>query len=194
FVAGHSRGGMAAPRIADRHGGVAGVVNLDGSIDTNLDPEDADIIRYEFEIDGDLDEEQEARIEEDRETLRRIAAGEFDDDETLMGMPGVWHRSLNEYDPAATAADLDGPVFVANTYRVDEGTQPEVAAFLRKRFDAWRAADLPDESRVTRYEGVDHFFQEGYAPTTPLGLYFGGSVAQREVADVAQWVHGVTGR
>lgn len=194
FVAGHSQGGMAAPRIADRHGGVAGVVSLDGSADTNLAPEDADIIRYEFEIDGDLDEEKEAQVETDRETLRRIAAGEFDDEETLMGMPGVWHRSLNEYDPEATAADLDGPVFVANTYRVDEETQPEVATFLRRRFEAWQAADLPEGSRVTLYEGVDHFFQEGYAPTTPLSLYFGGTVAKHVVVDVAEWLHGVAGR
>lgn len=41
------------------------------------------------------------------------------------------------------------------------------------------------------YEGVDHFFQEGFSPTTPLGLYFGGNVAEYVVGDVAEWVHDV---
>jgi dienelactone hydrolase len=190
FVAGHSQGGMAAPRVAERHGGVAGVVSLDGSPDSTLDPEDADIIRYELDMHGDLDEEQEAQVEEDRETIRRLDAGEFDDDETLWGRPGVWHRSLNEYDPLGTASDLAVPVFVANTFRVDEETQPAMAAFLRKRFEAWRETDLPDGSRVSIYDGIDHYFQPGFAPTNPLSVDFGGTVAEDVVTDLAAWVHG----
>lgn len=194
FVAGHSQGGMAAPRIAERHDGVAGVVNLDGSPDPGLDPEHADIIRYEFDIHGELDEEQAAQLEADRETLRRIRAGEFDDDETVMGRPGVWHRSLNAYDPAATASDLDVPVFVANTLGADEETQPEVAAFLRDRYESWRTTDLPEGSRVTVYEGVDHYFQAGFTPTNPLSYYFGGNVAATVLADLADWLRATAGR
>ncbi|WP_435333273.1 dienelactone hydrolase family protein [Haloarchaeobius sp. TZWWS8] len=191
FVAGHSQGGMAAPRIADRHGGVAGVVSLDGSPESTLAPEHADIIRYEFERDGDLDEEQEAQLEEDRETLRRIRAGEFDDDETIMGRPGTWHRSLNEYDPKATASGLHVPLYVANTFLADEEAQPEVASFLRDRVEAWKTAGLPGGSSVKLYEGVDHFFQEGHAPKTPLSLYFGGTVTEDLVTDSAAWIHDV---
>ncbi|WP_256301493.1 alpha/beta hydrolase family protein [Haloarchaeobius salinus] len=189
FVAGHSQGGMAAPRIAERHGGVAGVVNLDGSPDPGLDPAHADIIRYEFDVHGELTDEQEAQVAEDRETLRRIQAGEFDDDETIMGRPGVWHRSLNAYDPSGTASALGVPVFVANTFRVDEAVQPELAAFIRDRYETWRHADLPDGSRVAMYEGLDHYFQAGFAPTNPLSLEFGGNVAADVVADLADWLH-----
>lgn len=190
FVAGHSQGGMAAPRVAARHGGLAGVVSLDGPPDSTLDPEDADIIRYELDVHGDLDEAQEAQVEDDRETIRRLDSGEFDDDETVWGRPGVWHRSLNEYDPTATAGDLDVPVFVATTFRIDEEVQPEMAAFLRKRFRAWRDADLPDGSRVRMYEGVDHYLQPGFAPTNPLSVDFGGNVSGDVVADLAEWIRG----
>lgn len=189
FVAGHSQGGMAAPRIAERHGGVAGVVSLDGPPTSTLDPEDADVIRYELDMHGELDEEQAAQLEADRETARRINAGEFDDDETVWGRPGVWHRSLNEYDPTATASALDVPVLVAATFRVDEEVQPEMAAFLRRRFEAWRDAALPDGSRVTMYEGLDHYFQPGFAPTNPLSVDFGGTVAEHVVDELADWVH-----
>ncbi|WP_267642420.1 dienelactone hydrolase family protein [Haloarchaeobius amylolyticus] len=189
FVVGHSQGGMAAPRIAARYGGVAGIVNLDGPADPPLAPEDADIIRYEFEVDGDLDAEQEARLEDDRETLRRIATGEFEDDETIHGRPGTWHRSVNECTPAATASDLGLPVFVAKTSRADEETQAELLTFQRQEFEVWQAADLPPGSRVELYEGVDHYFQAGPTPVTMDGLYFGGNVAEELVTDLATWVH-----
>ncbi|MGN8215878.1 alpha/beta hydrolase family protein [Halococcus salifodinae] len=192
FIAGHSQGGMCAPRIADRHGGVAGVVNLDGSPNPNLNPEHADIIRYEFEIDGDLDEEQAAQLEEDRETLRRIAEGEFDDDETIMGRPGVWHRSLGEYDPVSTASSLNVPMLALMTFSADEETQPELAAFSRNRYETWRDADLPEGSRAECYMNVDHYFQSVTPPTTPLSLYFGGNVAENVIDDLNEWIQGVS--
>ena len=71
FVAGHSQGGMAAPRIAAQHGSVAGVVILDGRADSTLDPDDLDFMRYEFEPDGDLSDAQEAELDRERETARR---------------------------------------------------------------------------------------------------------------------------
>ncbi|WP_232685966.1 alpha/beta hydrolase family protein [Halobacterium zhouii] len=191
FVAGHSQGGMAAPRIADRRGGIAGVVNLDGRADSTLDPDDLGFMRYEFELDGDLDDEQEAQLEDDRETARRIDQGDFDDGDTLWGRPGTWHRSVRDYDPSGTASGLECPVFVANTRRADEELQPELDAWLRSNSEQWRTADLPAGSRVERYDGLDHYFQPGYAPATPLSLYFGGNVAEYVVDDVAEWIHDV---
>jgi hypothetical protein len=73
---------MAAPRIAAQHGSVAGVV-LDGRADSTLDPDDLDFMRYEFEPDGDLSDAQEAELDRERETARRIAEGDFEGDETL---------------------------------------------------------------------------------------------------------------
>ncbi|SEQ85783.1 alpha/beta fold hydrolase [Natrinema salaciae] len=191
FVAGHSQGGMCAPRIADRHGGLAGVVNLDGSPEPNLPPEHADIIRYEFEIDGDLNEEQAARVERDRETLRRIAEGEFDD-EKIMGRPGAWHRSLREYDPVSTASDLHVPTLALTTFSADEETQPELAAFFRTRYETWLDADLPEGSHVECYTNVDHYFQSITPPATPHSLYFGGNVAETVIDDLNKWIQGVS--
>jgi hypothetical protein len=191
FVVGHSLGGTCAPRVADRHGGLAGVVNLDGSPDQILPPDHADVIRYEYAIDGDLDEEQSARLADDRDTLRRIAAGEFDDDETLMGRPGRWHRSLLDYDPVSTACDLDVPTFVLTAFGADEETQPELAAFVRSAHETWLDADLPAGSRVERYTNVDHYLQSITPPASPPVLYFGGTVAEKCVDDVSEWLRDV---
>lgn len=191
FVAGHSQGGTCAPRIADRHGGVEGVVVLDGLADPTHDPDDVAFLRYELEPDGDLGEAQEAELERERETVRRLSEGDYDDDETIWGRPGTWHRSVREYDPAATASGLDAPVFALKTGRADEETQAELLAWLRGEFEKWRTVDLPDGSRVEFYEEVDHFFQKGFAPADPLGLYFGGNVAGYVVSDLAEWIHRV---
>jgi predicted alpha/beta-hydrolase family hydrolase len=193
FVAGHSQGGIAAPRIADRHGSVAGVVNFDGKTNPGaLPPEHADIIRYEFEKNGELDEVQAAQMEKDRETLQRISDGDFDDEETLMGRPGVWHRSLRSYDPVSTIRDLDTPIFVLNTNGADEETQPELAAFFRDKYEAWRDAALPDNSRVKLYPNVNHYFHSVTPPTNLLDLYFGGNVTEDAITDVVQWVQEIS--
>lgn len=189
FVVGHSQGGMAAPRIADRHGGVAGVVCLDAPADPTVDPDDLAFMRYSFDPDGDLSEEQVEQLETHREAFRRIAEGDFDDDETILDNPGVWHRSATNCDPVGTAAGLDVPTFVAKAGRADEERQPELVAFLREGVEEWRDADLPEGSRVEWYPNVDHYFQEGPTPTTMEGLYFGGNVEPYVIADVAAWIH-----
>lgn len=192
FVAGHSQGGMAAPRIADRHGGVAGVVSLDGPADNDVDPDDLTFLRYSLEPDGDLSEDQEAELEARREEFRCLAERDFDPGDEVMGRPGRWFESVLDYDPAGTAAALDAPAFVAKAGRVDEDVQPEIAEFHEERLEKWQSVDLPDGSRVEFYEDVGHYFQEGHEPTTMAHLHFADNVAPYVVADVAEWVHAVS--
>ena len=191
FVAGHSQGGMCAPRIAERHGGVAGTVVLDSLADPVPDPENLVFLRYEFDREGELDAEAEMKFEEERETVRRIATGDYDNEETLWGRPGTWHRSVANYDPAATASDLDGPTFVVKGSRADPETQADLLAWHREEVENWRGVDLPDGSRVEFYPGVDHYLQRGGRPAGPMGLYFGGNVAADVVSDVAEWIDGI---
>ncbi|MFC6731077.1 alpha/beta fold hydrolase [Haladaptatus sp. DYSN1] len=191
FIAGHSQGGMVAPRIADRFEDCAGVISLDGTPDSMVDPDGLAWLRYSMEMDGELDEEQEAEFEEMRETFRRLEADEYDDDETILGKPGVWHRSHRDCDPLVTSSGLDSPVFVLTTSRADEKLQPELAAFRRQKFEVWQDTDLPPGSRVEFYEHVGHYFQHGPTPVAPSTLYFGGNVAGYVVADLVEWIHGV---
>jgi dienelactone hydrolase len=191
FVAGHSQGGMCAPRIAEQYGDAAGVVVLDGTADTFLDPDDLTPIRYEMDPEGDIDDEQEAELESMREAFRRAAEADVDPGETVAGRPGAWHPSLREYDPAGTAAALDAPAFVAGTGRVDHETQADLFEWLRDRFATWEGTDLPTGSRTEFYGEVGHYFQAGPAPISPVRLYFGGNVADHVVEDLAAWIQEV---
>jgi pimeloyl-ACP methyl ester carboxylesterase len=192
FVAGHSQGGMCAPRIAERHGDVAGIVLLDAPAEAVVDPDDVQIyIRYSMERDGDLSEAQRGELEAQLKTFERIAAGDLDPDETVMGKPGTWHLSHHEYEPVATASELDVPAFVAGTGRADAELQPDLYDAFRERFEQWQSVALPAGSRIEFYDAVDHYFQEGPTPVGMSALYFGGNVAPYVIEDVAAWIHEV---
>jgi hypothetical protein len=191
FVVGHSQGGLCAPRIAERHGGVAGVVALDPPADPVPDPEDMVHTRFMLALDGDLDAEQQQVLESRREEFRRIAAKEIDPEETVAGVPGAWHLSHHEYDPVGTACALDVPSFVLKSGRADRETQADLFEALRADYETWRDADLPPGSRVEFYDDACHYFQRGPTPVTPMRLYVGGNVASHVLADVVEWIHGV---
>jgi dienelactone hydrolase len=188
FVAGHSQGGMCVPRIAERHGGVAGVASLDGPADTALDQEDADAMRYRIEPDGDLDEEQQQALEAEREAIGRLQRGDYDADETILGAPGALWESRYALEPVAAARDLDAAVFAAVTERLDRDLQEPLVETRRENYEGWQAASTGDADRVEYYEDVGHYFQEGPVPVRMTQLYFGGNVAGYVVEDIADWI------
>ena len=191
FVVGHSQGGLCAPRIAQRHGGVAGVVALDSPADPVPDPENMVHTRFMLALDGELDEDQQAVLESRREDFRRIAAKKVDPEETVAGVPGAWHLSHHDYDPLGTACTLDVPSFVLNSGHADREMQADLFEALRADYETWREADLPPGSRVEFYDDACHYFQTGPTPVTPMRLYVGGNVAAHVLGDVADWIHDV---
>lgn len=192
FVVGHSQGSWAAPRVADYHGSVAGVVALDGRPDPSPDPDDDfDFLKYSIEPDGDLSEEQEEELAAAREPFERLAAGEYEPDEELLGKPGRWHDSLADCNAAERIEAIDAPAFVAKTGRADPDVQPDIVEMQEETLAVWRGTDLGEDGRLEFYEDVGHYFQEGYEPTSMAHLYFADNVEAYVVADVADWVHDV---
>jgi pimeloyl-ACP methyl ester carboxylesterase len=192
FVAGHSQGGMCAPRVADHHGGIAGVAVLDGLVDYDVDPDgEIEFMQYNIDPYGDLDEEQEAALAAQREAFQRVANGDFDAGDTVLGQPGAFWQSRLEFAPGETVEGLDAPVFSASTERVDHDHQQPLLEMSREGYEEWQAVDAADGSRFEYYEDVGHYFREGPVPSTTESLYFGGNVAGYVVADLADWVHEV---
>lgn len=188
FVAGHSMGGWVAPRIADYHGYITGVVCLDTPPDVQVDPDDLQHLRYAMEPDGNLDEEQEAQLEAIRDEQKRISAGDYEPDEQLRGRPGRWHDSMKDCDPAGRAPAIDAPVFVVKIGRADPDVQPEMVEMHQQMLDGWRSVDLSEGSRIKFYDDLDHFFQTGYEPSRTTKLAFANNVAEHAIADLAEWI------
>jgi len=177
-VVGHSQGGYAAPRIADRADpdGMAGLAAPSGSF--------ADLVAYQTQYLAALDDEvtdaEQSRIDAVQAAADRIEAGDYGDDEVILNFHAAFWSDVASYDPPALAAELDLPRFLAFGGRdwqvpVDRARPP------------WADA-LDDASTTMRtYAAVNHHFVPGEGEPTLAEYYEPGSVAEALVDDLAAW-------
>jgi len=154
FVAGHSFGGLLAPRIAAREGSLAGVVMLAAGPTRPI----ADTIvaqrRHLARLDGTVTDAEREQLDRTRAVAEQIRTLDIEDDEVVAGLGGdEYYRSLREYDYAETAAALDVPTLVAQG---GQDWQVTVETDLRR----WQSVlgDEPNVEFVT-YPALNHFFQ-----------------------------------
>lgn len=178
-VVGHSQGGLAAPRIADRSDadGMALLAAPAGDL-WRLVPQQ---VRYLAELDGVVTDAEARRIEATEAAARRITEGEFEADEVLLDASGRFWESLRSYDQTAVAADLDVYAFAGQGGR-DYQVPPEDLA-------AWRDA-LEESATVREYPSLDHLLFSGEGESSPRDYVRPNSVARSVVEDLAAWVGG----
>lgn len=162
FVVGHSGGGKAAPRVAAADAGVAGVVIMAAAVDS--------ITR------------QAARAEGADLSTATPAA------DLLFGWPASYWLDLREYDQAATAAALGGPVLVLQGRRDYQVTVEDDLA----RWQAGLAGRAYVTIRV--YDADDHLFFAAAGASTPAGYQVPQHVDAAVVADIADWLRSESGR
>jgi dienelactone hydrolase len=184
FLAGHSLGGVLAPRIATRDSSLAGAVMLaPGPVrpmaETVLDQQ-----RHLLDQQDLTDEEREQALSQFRATATKIRSLDIGDDEVLLGLGGrEYFRTLEEYDGPETAAGLDTPLFLAMGGRDYQVT-------VEKDLPVWQDA-LSGKSTVTVevYDDLNHSFQKGDGPSTGTEYYEPDAVfARRVVEDVVSFV------
>ncbi|PSQ19148.1 alpha/beta hydrolase [Halobacteriales archaeon QS_8_69_26] len=178
FVAGHSLGGAATPRILEQAPDVAGGAMLaaPSRTATTLVVEQ---VEHVLSLDGDLDGDDQSRLETVREEVERVEDGDVTDGELVLNYPGAWWRTLLAYDQVATARGRSRPLALfqgGRDYQVD----PEAD------LDRWREA-LP-AATVHEYPSLNHFLQPGQGPSTNAGYTFFDNVAEDLVDDLAAWV------
>ncbi|WP_340100197.1 alpha/beta fold hydrolase [Salinibaculum salinum] len=184
FVAGHSFGGLLAPRIAKRDGNLAGVVMLAPGPARPM----ADAIVAQTEhlanVDGTVTDAEQQQLEQVREMAEKIRTLDIDDDEIVNNYGGdEYYRTLREYDHTATVQDLSIPRYVAQG-----GSDWQVT--VEEDLDRWRTA-LERESTATIevYPDLNHHFQESTGKETAQEYQEPDShVAERLVADIVSFV------
>jgi len=183
FVAGHSLGGVLAPRIAARDGSLAGAVLLaPGPVrpmaETVLDQQ-----RHLLDQQDLPDEEREQALAEARATAEKIRSLDIGEDEVLLGLGGrEYFRTLAEYDGAETAAGLEIPLFLAMGGRDYQIT-------VEEDLPVWQDALSENDVEVAVYEDLNHQFQRGEGPSTGTEYYEPGAVFDRRVVeDIAAFV------
>ena len=174
-VVGHSLGGYAAPRIAER----------DGDVDAFLLAAPArplyelvvDQLQYLATLDNSVTDVERARIENAQATAERLSSGEFADGGFEWGA-SFW-RDVAEYDAVATAQALPSDVYALQGGR-DYQVSPD------QDFPAW--VDALGDDRTRLYESLNHLFVPGEGEPTPSEYVKPGNVAGSVVSDLVAWL------
>jgi hypothetical protein len=183
FVAGHSAGGKAAPRVAAAEPGVAGLVILAG----DTQPMHQAAIRVARHL-AALDPGPSAQAFAETITRQAALAGSpglspaTPASELPFGLPASYWLDLRDYDPVATAAALDKPMLILQGGRDFQVT-------VEDDLSGWQAA-LGHRADVTIrvYDASNHLFFPGTGPSVPAEYEMPQHVDPAVVADIARWL------
>ncbi|MEV0617877.1 alpha/beta hydrolase [Nonomuraea sp. NPDC050404] len=183
FVLGHSMGGKVAPRVAAAEGSVAGLVIMAGDTQP-MHHSAVRVARY-------LASSSPAYLDQDAVDMIVRQAAMVDSPDLSsstptaslpLGLSASYWLDLRDYDPVATAAALDRPMFILQGGR---DYQVTVADDL----SGWRAG-LAHRSDVTIrvYDADDHLFFPGEGLSTPADYETAQHVDPVVVGDIAEWL------
>jgi dienelactone hydrolase len=183
FVAGHSLGGMLAPRIGAADPKLGGLIVLAGAVrplaDSNLSQ-----TRYLAEVDGIVSEAEKTQIADAEAIVARVKTLKPGDPPLtgpLASDPVSYVIDLRGYDPPAAAKTLGLPMLVLQGERDYQVTMDD--------FAAWRAAlGSRTDVRLTSYPALNHLLMAGTGKSTPAEYRVEGHVDEAVVRDIAAWV------
>ncbi|MEU6998072.1 alpha/beta fold hydrolase [Nonomuraea sp. NPDC046570] len=183
FVLGHSMGGRVAPRVAAAEASVAGLVIMAGDTQP-MHQAAVRVVRYLASL--DLGPAVEAAVETITRQAAMVASPDLSPstptEALLFGWPAAYWLDLRGYDPVATAAALDKPMFILQGGR---DYQVTVADDL----SGWKAglAHRPDVT-IRVYDADNHLFFPGAGPSTPAEYEPPQHVDPAVVADIVEWL------
>jgi len=183
FIAGHSLGGMLAPRIGKADPALGGLIVLAGAVRPLADSILAQT-QYLAELDGTVSADERTQIADAEAVVTRVATLK-PGDPPLTGIlasgPVSYVIDLRGYDPPAAARALTLPMLVLQGERDYQVTMDD--------FAAWRAALAGRaDVRLISYPALNHLFFAGSGKSAPAEYRVEGHVDGAVVADIASWV------
>jgi dienelactone hydrolase len=183
-IAGHSLGGMLAPRIAAGRRDIAGLIVMAGAT-RSLPLIMVEQLQYMATLDGPADEATKQRIEEIRgEAARAMAAKADDVGPNILGAPAAYWADLNAFDPAAAAAQLSLPLMI-----LQGGRDYQVTADDLRRFKA-ALAGRPNVT-IRELPRLNHLFMAGDGKSRPEEYGKAGHVDAEVIEALAAFVAGL---
>lgn len=187
FVLGHSQGGMLAPRIAAHLPDTTGVILWAAPARPVFEilPEQ---FRRIAALDGQVSAEEQAVIDKLDVALARLRKGESPPrDQTPLGLPAAYWRSMEALAPVAEAGKIPQPLLLLHGGRDFQVTEADWAA--------WRAAfDQSPRATLKRYPALNHLGIAGEGPPTADEYQHPGQVAAELVEDIARWIAARAGK
>jgi len=183
YVAGHSLGGMLAPRIGAADPKLGGLIVLAGAVRPLADSILSQT-RYLAEVDGQVSEAETKLIADAEAIVARVKTLKPGDPPLtgpLASGPVSYVIDLRGYDPPAAAKALTLPMLVLQGERDYQVTMAD--------FAAWRAAlGSRSDVRFTSYPALNHLLMAGTGKSTPAEYRVEGHVDEAVVRDIAAWV------
>jgi dienelactone hydrolase len=187
-VAGHSLGGMLAPRIGAADPALAGIAILCGpvrSIETMI----LDQVAYIRTLDDTPVAQQQVLgyLEAQARQVEAIDLAAPDSNATPLGAPMSYWLDMKRYDPTATARAFDRPIYIVHAGRDYQVTTVDL--------DGWKGA-LAGRRDVTikEYADLNHLFHFGTDLARPSEYGNTADVAVVVIDDLAAWVRALAGR
>ena len=187
YVAGHSLGAYAGPRIASGNPQIAGLILMAG----NTRPL-ADLIveqtRYEIGLSGPITAAGQKAIDQAETSVREFMNPDLRPGMTVnflgVPLPASYVLDMRSYDQAEVAASLKIPILVLQGERDYNVSMAD--------FDGWKKA-LAGHANATfkAYPALDHFFLPGTGPSSPMQYMKTNHVELDVVGDIAGWVRGL---
>ena len=179
FVLGHSLGGMMVPRIASIEGRVAGLILMAGDAG-HLEDAFLEQIEYLVNLDGVIDENEAALLEETRETVTKIKELDIAEGEMVLGAGRAYWEDLNAYDQLSTAAELERPFLVLQGERDYQVTMDDL--------EAWREVLAGKDATFLSYPKLNHMMIAGEGTSTPQEYTLPGNLSREVVEDILDWI------
>lgn len=183
FVAGHSLGGMVAPRIGAADSKIAGLIILAGAT-RPLEDLIIEQTRYLLSLDGDFstaDQERLTKMETEMNKVRSLTSADSNSTTLIFGAPPSYWLDLRRYDAPASAAKLKQPLLILQGGRDYQATTAD--------FDGWKKS-LSSRPSVTfkLYPKLNHLFVGGEGKSSPAEYDQPGRVADEVINDITRWI------
>lgn len=183
FVLGHSMGGKVAPRVATTEASVAGLIILAG----DTQPMEHAAVRVATYLASlNLSPDMETAVEMISRQATAVDSPDLSPStpasELPFGLSGSYWLDLRNYDPVATAATLDKPLFILQGGRDYQVT-------VKDDLSRWTAGIGHRPNVTIRVYGADnHLFFPGIGLSTPGEYEQAHHVDPAVVADIVRWL------
>jgi dienelactone hydrolase len=181
FVAGHSLGGVMAPRIAARDKDLAGLIILAA----NTRPiDEVTLQQLDYIAASDSKNPLEiAAIAKLKNDLERLKDPQISPKELIMGAPVSYWRELRDYHQGEVAAQLQLPILILQGERDYQVTMAD--------FVGWQKALAERKNVIFKsYPTLNHHFISGAGKPNRAEYLAPGQVAEPVIADIAEWIKG----
>jgi len=181
YVLGHSLGGYAIPRIADKSTNTAGYIIMAGNV-RGLDEIIIEQYEYLARMDGNVSADEQFQIdalELELEKLNNIK--NLDSKTSVLGAYKEYWKDLKEYNPIELAGKINKPVLVLQGERDYQVTVTE--------FNLWKGAFGKDDNwSFILYPDLNHLMIKGEEKSDPNEYLVKGNVDENVINDIEEWI------